>query len=342
MPRKLWTIHRILILVTLCIVFSGCAVPTPMWRAPDLAGQSDGFQRLVHNNKTLAQVQPLMIQKLIDVKKKIENVTGIKSEELIIVGNDSPNAFAAYFPQHGEVIGITTGMLGLLGVDWDAYAAIIGHEYAHHTLQHRMKRNQREEVRQGMNSVLSVLLRAANVPMSDAIANLGTNAVATIYSRDEEREADAKGFEYMVQAGFDPNGAIRAWEKFIDAGHSGAAIPFLSSHPIVLERIENMKALIAKLPTTYGTALVKEEVEVSDDLVIHGVTFANVNKKIIVKAIDISSRTNLQIGDAIAGCIKGDRRIHSLQALAACNNQYWISRNNELIRAEIFMGNNRQ
>ena len=81
--------------------------------------------------------------------------------------------------------------------------------------------------------------------MSGTLASLGTTAISRVYSRDEERDADRLGFAYMAKAGFNPQGAIRVWEKLSKTA-SSAALPFLNSHPASDERIENMKRLAAE------------------------------------------------------------------------------------------------
>lgn len=220
-----------------------------LWKASDISNRSESHIRLTHNNETLATVETSTIRKLVETKERIEKVAGVGYAELVIATGDQPNAFAGNHPKLGRVVGINVGMLKLIGTDWDGYAAIIGHEYAHHALNHGEIRKEREDIRQGIATVLGIVLGAAGVPMGGTISDVGTTAVTTVYSRDEEREADRKGFEYMVQAGLDPQGAVRVWEKMNAAG-TGALIPFLSTHPMSSERVNNMRLLIVAHQTT--------------------------------------------------------------------------------------------
>ncbi len=160
--------------------------------------------------------------------------------ELRIMSGTEPNAFSTY-DKGSPVIGVNLGMIDLFQNDDDAYAAILGHEFAHLTLGHGAVRQQREQARTVGSTVLGFILGAAGVPGGGTIADVATQVVSTVYSRDEERDADRYGMDYMKRAGFDPKGAVRAWERMSKV--SGFNIPFLSTHPQSAERLETMKRL---------------------------------------------------------------------------------------------------
>lgn len=182
------------------------------------------------------------VRLLVDVKVKIEQATPGLYAVLLIASPKEPNAFASM--QNGRpVVGITLGMLDLVGWDRDAYAAIIGHEYAHLALHHGAARAQREGVSRAASEVLGLILSSAGVPMGGTLANLGVTAIERVYTRDEESDADKAGFEYLTKAGFDPEGAIRLWES-MNRTATGFAVPFLATHPMTQERITTMKALV--------------------------------------------------------------------------------------------------
>lgn len=96
----------------------------------------------------------------------------------------------------------------------------------------------------------------AGVPGAGLISGLGADVIESSFSRDDEREADAWGIDYMIAAGYDPWAAVRLHEKML-AQPGGVGIPFLSSHPSGQERIENLKQLIEakKLQIETGRAL---------------------------------------------------------------------------------------
>lgn len=233
-----------ILLALLCAVLAGCTArqQPSIWKASALAEAPSSTIRLLNKEKeVVGYVDRSTAQRLLEIKNRIEDASGSSRAELVIAAGDQPNAFAGPTPQ-GPIVGINLAMIKLLGSDWDAYAAIIGHEYAHLKLNHSGIRKEREQARQGISTILGVVLGAAGVPMGGTIADLGTTAVATTYTRDEERDADRVGLDYAKRAGYDPQGAVRAWQRMMNAS-SGLSIPFLSTHPQSEERLEAMKSL---------------------------------------------------------------------------------------------------
>lgn len=245
--------YSIAVLVAWVALLSACASTQPMWKASDIANLSESHVRL-GNDEGAASVETALVRKLIEIKERIESAVGAGNAELVIAVSEPPNAFAGQHPKLGRIVGINTGMINLVASDWDGYAAIIGHEYAHLALNHGVRRNEREVMRQGAATVIGMVLGVVGVPMGGTIADIGTAVAARVYTREDEREADRRGLEYMVRAGFDPNGAVRTWERMHAAGHGSSLIPFLSTHPLSTERIRNLQALILARQSTHAAA----------------------------------------------------------------------------------------
>lgn len=227
------------------LLLSGCAAQAPLtWNADKIAANRSTYTRLNDSKgETIATVETERARRLIAIKNRLVAISG-QSADLLIMSGKEPNAGST--PNNGKpLVAVNLGMIDLLQNDDDAYAAVLGHELAHLALGHRAIREQRESVREGASSVLGVALRLAGVPGGGTIADLGTQVVTTAYSRDEERDADRYGIDYMKRAGFNPQGAVRAWER-MSAAHSGFSIPFLSTHPQSAERLETMKRLAAE------------------------------------------------------------------------------------------------
>jgi len=187
------------------------------------------------------------MQLLRDVKRRIEQQSGITAKFAVTdMAMPKPNAFSTTNDK-GNLVAINLAMLDLLGDDADAYAAVIGHEYAHIALEHRSARATREAVRTGVSAILGVILGRYGIPAAGTITDVGTSLVSTTFSRDEERDADEKGISYAAAAGYSVEGGIRAWER-MSRGGGGGSIPFLSTHPAPAERIETMRKLALKYP----------------------------------------------------------------------------------------------
>jgi Zn-dependent protease with chaperone function len=218
-----------------------------LWKASELAEFQGGMVPLRDKNeRTVATVSRERIREISAVKRRIEKAAGVGEAELVVASGAEPNAFAADTAK-GRVVAINIAMINLLGADRDAYAAVIGHEYAHLALRHGEARKSREQLRYGASNVLGVVLSAVGVPFGGLVASFATTAVTRTYSRDEEREADRLGFDYLTRAGYQPAGAVRVWEK-MSAFSQASGVPFLATHPPSEERLLYLKELAGKRP----------------------------------------------------------------------------------------------
>ncbi|MGE5304631.1 MAG: M48 family metalloprotease [Alphaproteobacteria bacterium] len=193
------------------------------------------------DNKALLTVEKRTMQKLFLSHIRITRAANVQAE-LVLVDGDEPNAFAALINGR-RAVAINLGMVKLISADGDEFAALLGHETAHWAKGHMDSGRTRSSTIQGLGTLVGVGLGMAGVPAAGLISGLGADIVESSFSRDDEREADAAGIDYMIAAGADPWAAVRLHEKML-ALPGGVRIPFLSSHPSGQERIENLKRLI--------------------------------------------------------------------------------------------------
>ena len=173
--------------------------------------------------------------------------------EVNVLKNTVLNAFAA----PGGHLFIHTGLL--LHLDHESeVAGVMAHELAHVTYRHIASRiNQMQTFSLlTLAGALAGLLMATTENSGDAGAAVmaGTMAASQTamleYSRDDEREADNGGMQYLAEAGYPPAGMIGAFEK-IKAKQflTGSGAPeYLSTHPGVDSRIEEMRNQLKRLP----------------------------------------------------------------------------------------------
>jgi predicted Zn-dependent protease len=64
------------------------------------------------------------------------------------------------------------------------------------------------------------------------------------YSRTHESEADRIGLSLMALAGYDPEEALKVWDRFNAAEPGSQASSFFSTHPTNQERIKNLNLYI--------------------------------------------------------------------------------------------------
>jgi predicted Zn-dependent protease len=183
------------------------------------------------------------LQRLLLAHFRVNRAAGIRAEFLLVDGKE-PNAFA-WTAEGRPVIGVNLGMVELLQDDVDAFAFLMGHEAAHIVKGHEQSGRKRSATLQAIGSLVGLGLGAAGVPVGGTVAGLAVDLIDTAYSRDEEREADALGFNYATAAGYEPSGSFRLQEKLLQVS-TGLVIPFLSSHPSGQERIAALKALVAE------------------------------------------------------------------------------------------------
>jgi len=123
-----------------------------------------------------------------------------------VVNANYVNAYA--FP--GGSIACTRGIL--LSLDNEAeLAALLGHELGHVNARHTAQQMSKGILTQAVVGGLSVLVGTRGATYGELASQLGmigAGALLASYSRDNEREADALGMEYMVQTGYGPQGMI--------------------------------------------------------------------------------------------------------------------------------------
>ena len=160
-----------------------------------------------------------------------------------VLNSSTPNAFAL----PGGFIVINRGLL--VGLSSEAeMAAVLGHETGHVTAKHSLGGYQRA-------LAANVLLAGISIAAGDSagimqISGVTASLVNNGFSREQEREADWLGIDYMVQAGYNPEGAVRLQEYFSTELEGGRNPLFLEglfrTHPFSAERLGNARAYIAK------------------------------------------------------------------------------------------------
>lgn len=160
-----------------------------------------------------------------------------------VLNSSVPNAFAL----PGGYIVINRGLL--VGLSSEAeMAAVLGHETGHVTAKHSLAGYQRAMAANILvtGAVLATGGRAGVQELSGITASLLENG----FSRDQEREADWLGIDYMVKAGYNPNGAVHLQEYFFRELEGGKNPLFVEglfrTHPFSKERLENARARIAE------------------------------------------------------------------------------------------------
>lgn len=160
-----------------------------------------------------------------------------------IVRDASLNAFAC---PGGEIF-IHTGLLDAAKRP-EEVAGVLSHEIAHVTRRHSL-RNMVSSL--GLGVLISSFFGDAT-----GVAALVTEGAQSLmeqkYSRDLERDADAAGFDLLVQADIDPSGMVDFFRRLREEEQRGggglpASMAMLSTHPATEERITYLQGRLAEV-----------------------------------------------------------------------------------------------
>lgn len=156
-----------------------------------------------------------------------------------VVNANYVNAYA--FP--GGSIACTRGIL--LSLDDEAeLAALLGHELGHVNARHTAQQMSKGKVTStivGGFSVVAGVVAGGLGQVAGALGSIGAGALLAHYSRDNEREADALGMEYMVKAGYSPKGMVGLMDMLqgLSKSKPSAIELMFSTHPMSDERYQS-------------------------------------------------------------------------------------------------------
>ena len=168
------------------------------------------------------------------------------------------NAYA--FPD--GTIAITRGMM--LELENEAQlAAVLGHEIAHVNCGHTASAMSKGTVMDLMLGGTSAYLASKESSWADIATlagQIGTTALLANYSREQERQADQGGMDYMVRAGYNPKGMVDLMKLLVRISTSNPSMieQMFSSHPMSTERLETATK---RLQTTYATVKGRDGVQ---------------------------------------------------------------------------------
>lgn len=121
-----------------------------------------------------------------------------------VLNDDIVNAFAL----PGGYVYVTRGMLTHMNSESEL-AAVLGHEIAHITEKHAVRRQNRQKGQNILNTIVAI---GTGQPGLYELGDILGGVLITGYSRKFELEADAVGAEYMAKAGYSPDAMLKTIE----------------------------------------------------------------------------------------------------------------------------------
>ena len=170
---------------------------------------------------------------------------------LVIIKDPQINAFAV----PGGLFAINTGLI-TSAKNLDEIAGVMAHEIAH-VAQRHYSRSQEAFKGQGLLALAGILVGAAIASKADgdvgSAVMLGTQAALMdkqlSYSRNQEREADRIGMQFMYAAGYNPQSMADYFETMHRATSRVSFLPdFWLTHPLTTERMSEARLRANQLP----------------------------------------------------------------------------------------------
>lgn len=153
----------------------------------------------------------------------------------IINDDNTLNAFAT----PGGYIYVYSGLIKYLDQE-DDLAGVLAHEIAHADLRHSTRQLQKIY---GLNMILSLVVGEAGSGVEQLLGQIVGNLSTLSFSRQYEREADARSVEYLAETDYKCDAAKSFFIKLRDAKDANGNVPsFLSTHPNPENRIQAIEA----------------------------------------------------------------------------------------------------
>ena len=237
-----------LIFVFFCLFVSGCiTIYNPATERDEVYFISEETEieiggnlakKIVNDNKMVDD--PARSDFLKKIGNKIAGASDRSSltYNFYIVDDGQMNAFAL----PGGYIFVNKGLIDK--TTRDELAFVLAHEIGHVTARHSLKRLQASL---GLGLLIDIALGSSDKANIRQAVDIAYGVIASGYSRKDELLADSLGIKYVYAAGYDPEAAITLLKNLERETDQGYTPIFLRSHPVIEDRISNVKDKIKTL-----------------------------------------------------------------------------------------------
>ncbi|MBI5444583.1 MAG: M48 family metalloprotease [Deltaproteobacteria bacterium] len=168
--------------------------------------------------------------------------------EFNVVNDSELNAYAL----PGGKISVTRGLLSRLENEAEL-AGVLAHEVGHVAARHAAAGYTRQVLVGVLASVGMAALQTADSRGADLLAKGGLVAASAVlmkYSRDQERQSDELGTDYMTAAGYNPEGFVQSMQALMAAHEKEptGVETFFMSHPLTSERVTAATQRLSRYP----------------------------------------------------------------------------------------------
>lgn len=237
---------RLIAALMLALSLSACAVSSG---PPSAAALAEGRQRTAATVRELQAKDALITDRALNayLGEVVARITAVRPRGLppvrpYIVKDADINAFTL----GGDAIFVNAGLIAAMESEAQL-AMVLAHEIAHVDRGHLTGR---QETAMGvgiLGAIAAIGLGAAGVDGNVAGLGIGLaqNAAVSGFSREQERDADAVGAQYLMASGYSVAEGARAFEVLtrVYGGRGGPAAVIFSSHPVSTERLATLSRL---------------------------------------------------------------------------------------------------
>ncbi len=190
--------------------------------------------------KELMKKRKIASSKLLDAvaDKLVDRLNTKRKFQFFVIESSEINAFAL----PGGFIFFTESILKFCNYDEEEIAFILSHEIAHIIKGHSFNRLLAEY----SLATIGKFIRVTGV-FQQAAKEITRKYLSSKYSRENEFEADEFGIRLMKAAKYNPQGAIRFFERMKSLKEEDSLFPqYFSTHPSTDERMKNVRKAMNK------------------------------------------------------------------------------------------------
>ena len=208
----------------------------------EAAGEILKQEKLLNDTETVERVERIFNRLVEALPPKFRNRYRWK---VYVLDRKEVNAFAL---PNGNIF-VFRGLLDFVKGD-DELAAVLGHEMAHVILRHGAEKISWAMLAQLGEYALLSQVSPADRELAARLYGLGVNIAFLLpYSRKQEKEADIVGVLITMRAGYNPEGAIKLWEKMVKRFKGQEPPELLSTHPAGKHRLSYIRKVVQFLKT---------------------------------------------------------------------------------------------
>lgn len=149
------------------------------------------------------------------------------------------NAFAL----PGGQVFITTALLVRM-TNEAQLAGVLGHEITHVIARHGAEHLAKQQLGNFLMVAVGVAASEEGASRAQILVQVVNSLISLQYGRADETESDRWGFDFMTEAGYNPQGIVEVMKILQEASGGGSQPEFLSSHPDPGNRIRTLQAMI--------------------------------------------------------------------------------------------------